>query len=103
MKTEIPTFEQMAAIKSVRASAHEVVAATNRLHAELLRVLPRGTRVKVFGWKGTVESYYMPLEGELSVRPDDMTQTSGYLLGPKDSGCVMVHVDRVELIEDEVD
>lgn len=103
MKTEIPTYKQLSSIRDLRAAAHEVTAAENRLHAELLRTLPRGTRVKVFGWKGTVETYYMPLDGQILVRPDDMTQTSGYLMGPKDSGCVMVHVDRVELMEDEVD
>ena len=100
MRSEIPNYEQQIAIKLLRAAAHEAVAATERLHAEMIRVIPRGTKVKVVGsWKGVVSSYVMPLEGEVVVMPDDTTQTSGWRTFGK-NGEVTVHVDRIELIGD---
>ena len=89
-------------MKLLRAAAHDAVAATNRLHAALMQTLPPGTRVKVSGWKGTLQSYYLPLEGDLLVLPDDIKQASGYRLVSVKTGCVMVHVDRVELMDSEL-
>jgi hypothetical protein len=84
------------AIKRLCALCHEALAAELRADAAAQETLPVGTPVIVYTeWKGAIDAYPCPHDGNVAIKPDDAEKLRGYRIDQR--GTVMVPISALEL------